>query len=287
MKKHIESDALSKPSPITIRLRPVQSRQNPTIKSLRRAFSHGELTEDGCCAIESVKIVEEAIRSNLRFHAIVFSESGAASKISEKLLAELPANIEALVVPDDVFKSAVDTESPQGVAALVFPPGFEISEVIAPGSLVVVAAGIQDPGNLGTIVRSAEAFGASGIILGEQTVSRFNAKAIRASAGSLFRLPSVASKLSDAVAELRKKGFRLVGTSSHKGTPLNEAKLSGPVALFIGSEGSGLPASILAQMDEFVTIPHSDKLESLNAGVAASILLYEAARQRRQAGGSA
>jgi TrmH family RNA methyltransferase len=278
---------LSKPSPITLRLRPVQSRQNPTIKSLRRAFSHGELTEEGCCAIESAKIVEEAIRSNLRFQALVFSESGASPKAAEKLLAQLPADVESLVVPDDVFKSAVDTESPQGIAALVYPREFTVSDLTSPGSLVVVAAGIQDPGNLGTIVRSAEAFGASGIILGEQTVSRFNAKAIRASAGSLFRLPSVASKLSDAVSELRKKGFRLVGTSSHNGVPLNEAKLSGSLALLIGSEGSGLPSRILAQMDESLTIPHSDRLESLNAGVAASILLYEAARQRQQAGASA
>jgi TrmH family RNA methyltransferase len=278
---------LSKPSPITRNLRPVQSRQNSVIKSLRRAFSRGELTEDGCCAIESAKVVEEAIRSNLRFHAVVFSESAAASKPAEKLLAQIPSGAETLVVPDDVFKSAVDTESPQGVAGLVYPRDFKSSDLTTPGSLVVVAAGIQDPGNLGTIVRSAEAFGAGGIILGEQTVSRFNAKAIRASAGSLFRVPSVASKLSDAVAELRKKGFRLVGTSSHKGVPLNQAKLTSSIALFIGSEGSGLPASILAQMDELVTIPHSDKLESLNAGVAASILLYEAARQRRQAGASA
>src|SRR4051812_26472327 len=116
MKKAFESNALSKPSPITHRLRPVQSRQNSTIKALRRAFSHGELTESGCCAVESVKIVEEAIRSGLRFQAVVFSESGAASKAAEKLLAELPAKVEALVVPDDIFKSAVDTESPQGVA---------------------------------------------------------------------------------------------------------------------------------------------------------------------------
>jgi TrmH family RNA methyltransferase len=278
---------LKKAPQLNARLRPVQSRQNSTIKALRRAFANGELTDDGCCAIESIKIVEEAVRSGLTFGAVVFSESGASGKAASKLLSELPARVEALVVPDDVFKSAVDTESPQGVAALVYPREYEISGILSAGSLVVVTAGIQDPGNLGTIIRSAEAFGASGVVLGEQTVSRFNAKTIRASAGSLFRLPAVASKLSDAVEALRKKGFRLVGTSSHQGASLNEAKLTGSVALFIGSEGSGLAPSILFQMDELVTIPHSAELESLNAGVAASILLYEAARQRRQAGASA
>ncbi|MCU1284640.1 MAG: tRNA/rRNA methyltransferase (SpoU) [Acidobacteriales bacterium] len=270
----------------TERLRPVQSRQNATIKALRRAFAHGELTEEGCCAIESVKIVEEAIRSGLKFHAIILSESATNSRSAEILLSQIKPSVEALVVPDDVFKSAVDTESPQGVAALVFPAKHKIAEILRPGSLVIVTAGIQDPGNLGTIIRSAEAFGASGAILGENTVSRFNAKAIRASAGSLFRVPCVASNLKDAIAALRKAGFRLFGTSSHKGVRLDGAKLTGSMALLIGREGSGLPENVMAQMDQLVTIPHSSTLESLNAGVAASVLLYEADRQRRSAGES-
>jgi TrmH family RNA methyltransferase len=221
----------------------------------------------------------------LKFEAVIFSNSGASGKAAERLLPQIKAQVECLVVPDDVFKSAVDTESPQGVAALVFPREYTLQGILAvPDALLVITAGIQDPGNLGTIVRSAEAFGASGAILGEQTVSRFNAKAIRASAGSIFRLPSVASNLRDAVKELRKSGFRLVGTSSHKGVPLDQAKLTGSVVLVIGSEGSGLSHELIAQMDELVSIPHSATVESLNAGVAASVLLYEASRQRRQTG---
>jgi TrmH family RNA methyltransferase len=267
------------------RLREVSSRQNSTIKALRKAFAHGELTDNGCCAIESTKIIEEAIRSGLKFDAVIFSESGASGKAAERLLPQIKAQVECLVVPDDIFKSAVDTESPQGVAALVFPREFKLIDILAaPDSMVVAASGIQDPGNLGTILRSAEAFGANGAILGEQTVSRFNPKAIRASAGSIFRLPCVASKLNDAAKELRKNGFRLVGTSSHEGVPLDGAKLTGAVALVIGSEGSGLSHELISQMDELVNIPHSAKVESLNAGVAASVLLYEASRQRRQSG---
>lgn len=269
------------------RLRPVQSRQNSTIKALRKAFSVGDLTEEGYCAIESFKLANEAIKSGLEFRAIIFSDSAAESRAAKELLEQVPSNVEALVVPDDVFRSAVDTESPQGVAALVSPREYKLQDFVKPASLLVVTAGIQDPGNLGTIIRSAEAFGASGAILGEHTVSRFNAKALRASAGSLFRVPCVASNLSDAMTELRKNKFRLVGTSSHEGVRLDQARLTGGVALFIGSEGSGLAPSVIKQMDELVTIPHSSQLESLNAGVAASILLYEAARQRNKAGASA
>ncbi len=147
------------------------------------------------------------------------------------------------------------------------------------GPLLAVA-GVQDPGNLGTILRSAEAFAAGGVLLGEGTVSQFNSKVIRASAGSVFRLPVARTDLQQSVAKLWALGLRLIATSSHKAESLQETKLSGPLAIFIGSEGAGVPRELLAQMDEVVAIPHSPKVESLNAGVAASIILYEAARQR-------
>jgi TrmH family RNA methyltransferase len=177
----------------------------------------------------------------------------------------------------------VDTESPQGIAALVFPAKHSLKDIVSQKKgLIVVAAGIQDPGNLGTIIRSAEAFGAAGLILGEGTVSLYNAKTVRASAGSVFRLPCVATKLADALRELKKEGTQLIGTSSHKGVSLEKADLRGGLAFVIGSEGAGLPKNVMEQMDEFVKIPQSENVESLNAGVATSIILYEAARQRRE-----
>ena len=150
---------------------------------------------------------------------------------------------------------------------------------------VIVLAGLQDPGNLGTILRSAEAFGSAGVVLGEGTVSPFNSKVIRASAGSIFRLPVILTKaaggLEEISAKLRTQSVRLIATSSHKGTPLDQANLRGPVAVFVGSEASGLPRAVLGQADELVAIPHMPQVESLNAGVAGSIVLYEAARQRQ------
>jgi TrmH family RNA methyltransferase len=261
------------------RLRHITSAQNALVKELRRAFSRGECTEDGYCAIESVRIIEEAIRSGLRFRAVFFSESGQAR--AERLLPQIGSHVDTLILPDAIFTSSVATETPQGVAALVKLKDSDLKSALSvPVPFVVGMAGIQDPGNLGTIVRSAEAFGANAVLLGKNTVSQFNAKAIRASAGSLFRMNTVRMPLATAIPQLRERGVKLVGTSSHKGVPLNEADLTGPLALFIGSEGAGLPRELIAELDASVVIPHSPKVESLNAGVAASILFYEVSRQR-------
>lgn len=262
------------------RLRPVTSRQNALLKDIRRAFHRSEPTEDGYIAVEGVRMIEEAIRSGLRLRAVVFSEAGVVR--ADRLLPQLKAQVETVRVADDIFGSLVETEAPQGVAALVAMREFSLEKMLAPPTpLVVVAQGLQDPGNLGTIIRSAEAFGADGLVLAEQTVSRFNAKTVRASAGSVFRLPCVASRFDELSPVLKTKGVRLIGTSSHKGKPAQDADLSGPLALVIGNEGAGLPPKITSALDDMVTIPHKAGVESLNAGIAASILLYEAARQRK------
>ena len=264
------------------RLRRVASRQHPLVKELRRALASGQPTADGCVAVEGVHLVEEAIRAGARFRALMFAAS--AEDAARRLLPQIGAQVETLAVPDDIFRSLTATETPQGVAALARLKSHTLSQLLEiPEPLFVVLHALQDPGNLGTVLRSAEAFGASAVLLGENSVSPFNAKAVRASACSLFRLPVVNVTLEEALAALRARGVRCLASSSHKGTPADQARLWGPLALVIGSEAAGLPRRLLAQMDEVVAIPHSPRVESLNAGVAASILLYEAARQRRTA----
>ncbi len=262
------------------RLRRIEGRHNAQVKELRAAFSHGELTSDGYCAIEGFRILEEAIRSGLRFRAVFFSESAAPR--AEKLLSQLGAQVETLLLPDKLFSSAVPSDAPQGVAALARWKEFSMEDVLAksPAGPILVIAGVQDPGNLGTILRSAEAFGAGGVLLGEGTVSPYNPKVVRASAGSVFRLPLARAKLSESLGGMKDHGLRLVGTASHKGTSLDQAKLSGPLAIFIGSEGAGLSRELIQQMDEVLAIPQAAQVESLNVGVAASIVLYEVARQK-------
>lgn len=267
----------------TGRLRRVTSRHNELVKELRHALTHDTLTDDGCCAVEGVRIIEEAVRSGLRFKAL-FVREGAEER-AQRLLPQISSHAESLMLPAEVFSSVVSTEAPQGVAALVRLKEHSLEDAMAGSDpLVVIASGIQDPGNLGTMLRSAEAFGATGLLSVEGTVSPYNAKVVRAAAGSLFRLPVVRTKLQTALAALRQRGIRILGTSSHKGTPAHQANLQGAVALLIGNEGSGIGRHVVSEVDELIGIPHSPKVESLNAAIAASVLLYEAKRQRAESG---
>src|ERR1700758_4001692 len=209
------------------RLRRIEGRHNHLLKELRQAFARAERTEDGDCAIESVRIVEEAIRSGLRFRAVFFRES-AQDRVA-RLLPQIGAHVETLLLPDKLFDGSVPSETPQGVAALVRLKEFAFDDILERQQVgpIVVLAGLQDPGNLGTILRSSEAFGSAGVVLGEGTVSPFNSKVVRGSAGSVFRLPVIhnhgrtpKAKLEELTANLRAQGVRLIATSSHKGTPL-------------------------------------------------------------------
>jgi TrmH family RNA methyltransferase len=237
-----------------------------------------------------LRILEEAIRSGLRFSAVFFRDS--SQDRAERLLPQLGAQVETLLLPDKLFDSLVPSDSPQGVAALVRLKEFSLDDIIEKERLqigpIIALAGLQDPGNLGTILRSSEAFGSAGVVLGEGTVSPFNSKVIRASAGSVFRLPVIhghgksgTAKLDEVSEKLRARGVRLIATSSHKGTPLDQADLKEATAIFFGNEGAGLSREVMSKMDEVIAIPHTAQVESLNAGVAASIVLYEAARQRK------
>jgi RNA methyltransferase, TrmH family len=263
------------------RLRRVSGRHNPRLKELRQAFRRGELTADGECAIEGVKLVEEAIRSGQRLGGVFFSDS--ARPLAEKLLPQINARVETLLLPDSLFNSIVPSDAPQGVAALVKLRIFTANALLERANVgpFVVTAGLQDPGNLGTLLRSAEAFGAAGVFLTEGTASPYNTKVLRGSAGSIFRLPILQIHSAELIPLLHQRGARLVATSSHKGTPLPEAAWVLPLAIFIGNEGAGLSRELMHQMDETVVIPQAAQVESLNAGVAASIVLYEAARQRK------
>lgn len=197
----------------------------------------------------------------------------------------LPAAVPIVELTPAVFDSAVETESPQGIAALVEIPRFSFAEALAgPKPLVVVTAGLQDPGNFGTLVRSAEAFGASGVIALPGTVSVWNSKALRASAGSAFRIPVIAEKPGPAFEALSAKRIPVLaavpeGTNAGA-IACSEADLAGPAAILIGNEGSGLSSELLARAAQRIAIPTPGLVESLNAAIAASVLLYEAARQR-------
>lgn len=267
-------------------IRIVQSKQNPRIKELRAALLRPGRGDSELVALEGMHLVAEALRSGTALQTIFIGLG------HERLLAELDGyppddSVEVLAVPMDVLTSAVTTENPQPIAALAHPRHWPWADILAGQQsppLVLVLAGIQDPGNLGTILRSAEAFGASGAICLTGTVSRWNPKAVRASAGSVFRLPILTSSEAKCFQHLREAGIRALAAMARDAEPLGQVDLTSPVALFIGSEGSGISEATAAQCDAGVTIPCPGPVESLNAAVAASVLLFEASRQRALAG---
>jgi TrmH family RNA methyltransferase len=255
----------------------VQSRQNARIKALRASLARPlRLGEAGLVGIEGLHLLDEAMRSGLEVDT-VFVRTGA-----EPLLQGLDLKASTIVaVSEQVLRAAVSTEAPQEVAALVRAPRFSMTDVCGAASpLVLVLAGLQDPGNLGTIVRSTEAFGATGCIALPGTVSPWNAKCVRASAGSVFRLPLVAASAGAAHAALAARGARSVATVVTGGDSTAAFDFQPPCALWIGNEAAGLDPALLEMCEARVTIPCPGPVESLNAAIAASVLLYEASRQR-------
>jgi TrmH family RNA methyltransferase len=276
----------------------ITSRDNKWLKKFRAALrgtgpEHGEPI-----GVEGPKLIEGAVRSGLVAEALLVSDTGEREleeilRAASQSEAGIPRS-HVLHTTDKLFASVAGTETPQGVAALFHQPawGFEDS-LRGPGPmregepLVVVLVGVQDPGNVGTIVRSAEAFGATGVVATRGTADPWSPKALRASAGSALRLPVLRGM---AVAVLwaqlkmaRLKIFAAGGGSDSSATDIHDlsADLRGSVAILIGSEGAGLPPEVLHAADATISIPMSKAVESLNAGVAASVVLFEAARQRK------
>ncbi len=246
------------------------------MKQLRGAFAGNARLSEGLIAIEGEHLLEEAIRSGMNLKTVFI---GGRKPVP----ADLPSETELLRLTDDTFVSAVETSSPQGIAALMSPPDFRVEDMLkSPSPLIIVACGLQDPGNLGALIRSAEAFGASGVLTASGTVNVWNQKALRASAGSSFRLP-VVHATPDEVRGLRQHGVQLlaaVGAPGKDVVPIQDFDLRKAYAFMIGNEGAGLSVEWMEMADARVTIPCPGPVESLNAAVAGSLLLYEASRQR-------
>jgi len=262
----------------------IQSKQNARLKELRRAFLKPGREAKGLAAIEGLNLLEEALRAQLHIPT-VFLADDAESHLAGLALS---ASTEVLLVPRALLDAALQTETPQPVAALIEIPDWTLSHILGSArspALILVLAGLQDPGNLGTVLRSAEAFGATGIFALPGTVSPWNSKAVRASAGSVFRLPILPIAPDECFSTLREAGVRILTTTVQAAQPIDLVDLTGPIAFLIGNEGGGVPPELAVHAQQTVTIPCPGPVESLNAAVAASILLYEASRQNLAASG--
>jgi len=305
----------------------IESRENRWLKRFRAGLSgetaqrRGETFDlDGEIAgVEGARLVESALRSGVEILAVLFSETG--SKQISRLGRWIPPEARLLRTSDRLFASASGTETPQGIAALVRPRVGTVDDLVSGVPLVLVLAGVQDPGNVGTLVRTAEAFGASGIAACAAgaigTANPYAPKALRASAGSALRLPIVRGVSAPVLlAQLKVAGVRVYAAcpedafdgasasregvsdansqdSARKALAPWEVDWRAPAALLVGNEGAGVPGELVRSADGIVRIPQAPRApvakgarqedsprESLNAAVAGSILLYEAARQR-------
>ena len=263
------------------RTRQIGSPTNSLVKVYRRALAKGT-TPEGWLAVEGPFLVQEALAAapTVRTHSVLVTESCSAK--FPGLLEGLPAEAEAVQVPDRLFEQVAQTQNPQGIAALVELPHNNLDTILAGQNLLLlVACGVQDPGNLGTLMRSAAAFGASALCTLPETVSPFNPKAVRSSAGAIFHLPVLHDlSVHDLVYRLRADGVCIVAADRHSPSPLCQADLRGSVAIMVGREASGLPPEIAREASLVLSISIRPGMDSVNAATAGSIFLYEAARQR-------
>jgi TrmH family RNA methyltransferase len=256
------------------KLETIGSAANPLVKDVRRAIARGGLTSEGWCVAETLHLLEEALHSRSAVKCVLAAESARGQ------LPPLPG-IKAAVLPDALLQKLSGTEASQGILALVEPPEWKLEQLFEGRALVVVLDGVQDPGNAGAIVRAAEAFGATGAIFLKGAASPFNPKTLRASAGSLFRVPFLyGMDPALARAALAENGVAVyAAVPSRSGVSVvSDADLTAACALIIGNEGRGVSPEWRGAARE-VSIP-TVAVESLNAAMAAGILLYEASRQR-------
>ena len=220
-------------------------------------------SEEGVFVVEGPSLVAQAIAAGWEIEA-QFVAPGAD---------DVPCDAPVYELAPNVIERVASTEAPQPVLAVVRQ---RPALLPSPVDFVVVADRLADPGNAGTIIRSAEAAGAQAVVFTTGSVDPYNPKVVRSSAGSLFRIPVLSSSLE----AMHAAGLRVLATSSHQGAAYTDTDLTGPVAVVVGNEAHGVPSD--APVDGWLTIPHAGPAESLNVAMAATVIAFEVARQRRQ-----
>jgi TrmH family RNA methyltransferase len=254
----------------------IRSASNPLVRKLRALKEKGG---EELCLLEGPTLLEEARAAGIQVVEVALSPRFARTDRGARILELLPR---ARLLEERLISSLSEVETSQGVLALARRPRFEEGALFREVPLIVVAVGVQNPGNLGGLLRTAEAAGATGAYLTDGAADAFSWKALRGSMGSAFRLPHVRKTIGEVIASVRARSVRTIATvSGPGGTRYDAADLREPAALLFGSEGPGLPDDVVAEADLRVSIPLRGHVESLNVGVAAGVILFEAARQRR------
>lgn len=245
----------------------ITSVQNRRVKEWRKLHLRKEREHTQTFLIEGHHLIEEAIKSQWPVkHMIV--QKGVEIPFATK-------EIEIVTVHPKVFRSLSQTESPQGMMAVVSMPGKQERK----GNLILLVDQVQDPGNLGTLIRTADAAGFSTVVLGEGTVDVYNDKVLRATQGSLFHVHCIQENLYKKMDRLKEEGFHIIASALEDAIFYEQMRVSEKTALIVGNEGAGIQKKLIEKADQTVKIPIFGKAESLNVSIAAGILMYNVQRK--------
>jgi TrmH family RNA methyltransferase len=266
----------------------IASRANPLVRRVRALSSDPDARRDeGAFVAEGIRIIEEALAASSAFDVVLLSPRLGLSERGRRLRNALEARLVRVVETTDAVLDAVsNAETSQGVLSVI-RRGRDLSPFEAPpqNPFWVVAWGLQVPGNVGALLRTADAAGADLFLCVAGTADATSPKAVRASAGSIFRLPVLQSLAPEEILDAASRlGIRLMGTDPARGVPYDEPEYRGGIGFVFGREGEGLPPALVSRLHRTVTIPMRQGVESLNVAAAAAVVLFEAARRRR--GGS-
>ena len=253
------------------------------VQRLRRLLGRRSARDaEGVFVAEGPTLLGEALSSGAQVEAVFVAPREPGAPDAAVVRAAWDAGVRVYDLAPGVLERVSATVTPQPVLAIVGRRSFSVEDLHGEAP-VIVCVDVRDPGNLGTVLRSAEAAGAAGVVCCDGTVDVYNPKCVRASAGALFHVPVVAGGTPMTVLQLlAAAGRRRLGTAVGRGEDYASADLAGPVALVLGNEAHGLPAELEASLDGFVHVPLSGRAESLNVGIACAVLCFEAARQRRR-----
>jgi RNA methyltransferase, TrmH family len=243
----------------------IDSIQNGSVKAWKKLHTKKERDKVGKFLVEGFHLVEEALKSDAVEIVLITEETNFPS--SWKM-----DDVDVVIVTKDIMQTLSETETPQGIIAVCQKS--DISDVDLQGGTYLLLDAVQDPGNIGTMIRTADAAGVRAVIIGNGSVDVYNSKAIRSSQGSLFHIPVIKGDLKEWINKLQANGVKVYGTSLHEAKPYQEVKVDGAAALIVGNEGSGVQEDVLAMTDENLYIPIHGCAESLNVAVACGILLY-------------
>lgn len=261
----------------------ITSHANPQVKRLRSLADRKHRRREGSFLVEGLQPVWRAVESGFDVELLVVAPELLRQPDALEMVEEERARgTRVLEVSRDVFGDLTDRDGPTGLAAAVRIPRRALGDIpVGPEALVVGLERVSNPGNLGTIVRAADAAGASGVVLLGECTDPYAPAAVKSSMGSIFAVPVVAVPVADGLAWARDNGLRLLATSGYAAADVWDVDLTGGSLVLLGNEGDGLADATLAAADERVRIPMTGTAESLNLAVAASVVLFEAARQRR------